>query len=130
MVYIYRYSNLPIVSFLFSDISAVLRNGFHTLMVCNTVLSYFLLVLLLFTGLGRSPGGGNGNPLQYSCLKNSMDRGAWWATVHGVSKMTEQRSAHTHYILIERRKGMLASAGALDYSVDPTLLSQKLGDEM
>ena len=35
---------------------------------------------------GRSPGGGNGNPLQYSCLENSMDRGAWWATVHGVTK--------------------------------------------
>ena len=37
-------------------------------------------------GSGRSPGGRNGNPLQYSCLENSMDRGAWWATVHGVSK--------------------------------------------
>ena len=37
-------------------------------------------------GLGRPPGGGNGNPLQYSCLENPMDRGAWWATVHGVSK--------------------------------------------
>jgi len=37
-------------------------------------------------GLGRSPGEANGNPLQYSCLENSMDRGAWWATVHGVSK--------------------------------------------
>ena len=35
-------------------------------------------------GLGRSPGGGNGNPLQSSCLKNPMDRGAWWATVHGI----------------------------------------------
>ena len=33
---------------------------------------------------GTSPGEGNGNPLQYSCLKHSMDRGAWWATVHGV----------------------------------------------
>ena len=37
-------------------------------------------------GSGRSPGEGNGNPLQYSCLKNSIDRGAWWATVHGVTK--------------------------------------------
>ena len=35
---------------------------------------------------GRSPGGGFGNPLQYSCLENPMDRGAWWATVHGVTK--------------------------------------------
>ena len=37
-------------------------------------------------GWGRSPGGGNGNPLQYSCLGNPMDRGAWWATVHGIAK--------------------------------------------
>ena len=37
-------------------------------------------------GLGRSPGEGNGNPLQYSCLGNPIDRGAWWATVHGVTK--------------------------------------------
>jgi len=35
-------------------------------------------------GSGRYPGEGNGNPLQYSCLENPMDRGAWWATVHGV----------------------------------------------
>ena len=37
-------------------------------------------------GLGRSPGEGNGNPLQYSCLENAVDGGAWWATVHGVAK--------------------------------------------
>ena len=37
-------------------------------------------------GLGRSPGMGNGYPLQYSCLENSMDRGTWWATVNGVTK--------------------------------------------
>ena len=37
-------------------------------------------------GWGRSPGGGNGNPLQYSCLDNPMDRGTWQATVHGVAK--------------------------------------------
>ena len=43
-------------------------------------------------GSGRSPGVGNGNPLQYSCLKNSMDRGAWWATVHGVAKSQAQLS--------------------------------------
>ena len=40
----------------------------------------------LVPGLGRSLGGGHGNPLQYSCLENPMDRGAWWATVHGVAK--------------------------------------------
>ena len=37
-------------------------------------------------GSGRSPGEGNGNPFQYSCLENPMDAGAWWATVHGVAK--------------------------------------------
>ena len=37
-------------------------------------------------GLGRSPGVGNGNPFQYSCLENSMESGAWWATIHGVIK--------------------------------------------
>ena len=40
----------------------------------------------LIPGLGRSPGAGHGNPLQYSCLENLMDRGAWWATVHRVAK--------------------------------------------
>ena len=41
----------------------------------------------LIPGSGRSPGEGKGNPLQYSCLGNSMDRGAWQATVHGVSEL-------------------------------------------
>ena len=41
----------------------------------------------LIPGSGRSPGGGQGNPLQYSCLENPMDRGAWWATVRGVAKI-------------------------------------------
>ena len=50
----------------------------------------------LIPGSGSSPGGGNGNPLQYSCLENSKDRGAWWATVHGVAKSRTQRSAHAH----------------------------------
>ena len=40
----------------------------------------------LIPGLERSPGEGNGNPLQYSCLENSTDRGAWRATVHGITK--------------------------------------------
>ena len=43
-------------------------------------------------GLGRSPGEGNGYPLQYSCLGNNMDRGAWWATVHGITKSRTQLS--------------------------------------
>ena len=40
----------------------------------------------LIPGLGRSPGRGNGSPLQYSCLENPMDREAWWATVHRLAK--------------------------------------------
>ena len=44
----------------------------------------------LIPGSGRSPGGGNGNPLQYSCLENSMDRGARWAIVHGMAKRLER----------------------------------------
>ena len=40
----------------------------------------------LIPGLGRYPGEGHGHPLQYSCLENPTDRGAWWATVHGVAK--------------------------------------------
>ena len=43
-------------------------------------------------GLGRSPGGGHGNPFQYSCLENPMDRAAWRATVHGVVKSQTQLS--------------------------------------
>ena len=46
-------------------------------------------------GWGRSPGGGNGNPLQYSCLGSPMDRGAWWAAVHGVAKSQTRLSSHT-----------------------------------
>ena len=52
----------------------------------------------LIPGLGRSPGGGNGNPLQYSCWDNPTDRGAWWATVHRVTKSwtrLKRLSAHT-----------------------------------
>ena len=44
----------------------------------------------LIHGLGRSPGEGNGNPLQYSCLENFMDRGALWAAVHGVAKESDK----------------------------------------
>ena len=44
-------------------------------------------------GLGRSPGVGNGNPLQYSCLENPMDRGAWQAAVHRVTKESDMTDA-------------------------------------
>ena len=50
----------------------------------------------LISGLGRSPGEGNGNPFQYSCLENSMDTGTWWATVPGVAKSQTQLRMHAH----------------------------------
>ena len=63
----------------------------------------------MIPGSGRSPGEGNGNPLQYSCLENPMDRGAWWATVHGVAKSRTRLSDFTllltqmtHQLLEER----------------------------
>ena len=53
----------------------------------------------LIPGLGRSCGGGHDNPLQYSCLENSMDRGAWWATVHRVTKNWTQLSDKAQHTL-------------------------------
>ena len=52
----------------------------------------------LIPGLGRSPGEGNGNPLQNPCLENLMDRGTWWIAVHGVAESgtTEQLTHTTH----------------------------------
>ena len=48
----------------------------------------------LIPGSGRSPGEGNGNPLQYSFLENSMDGGAWWATVHGAAESDTTKQLH------------------------------------
>ena len=71
---------------------------------CCIHLKAFLVVLVvknlpanagdtsLIPVLGRSPGEGNGNALQFSCLENPMDRGAWWATVHGSQKCWTQLS--------------------------------------
>ena len=58
----------------------------------------------LIPGLGRSPGGGNGNPPQYSCLENPMDRGAWWTTVKRVAKSQMQLSTQHKGINILRKK--------------------------
>ena len=53
----------------------------------------------LIPGSGRSPGGGHGNPLQYSCWENSMDRGAWWTMIHGdTTESTEHTRMCTHSI--------------------------------
>ena len=59
-----------------------------------------------------SPGEGNGNPLQYSCLENPMDRGAWQATVHGVAKesdMTGHTYTHTHTLVRRKEINKLGS---------------------
>ena len=50
----------------------------------------------LIPGLGRSPGEGNGNLLQYSCLGNPMDRGVWWATVHRVAESDKTYELHSN----------------------------------
>ena len=71
----------------------------------------------LIPGSGRSPGEGNGYPLQYSCLENSMERGAWQATVCGVAKSQTQRSTHacsistTGIIPRKPRSSVLAALG-------------------
>jgi len=58
-------------------------------------------------GVGRSPGEGNGNPLQCSCLENPMDRGAWWATVHGVTK-NWTRLSYQHTFKAPKWKSVLS----------------------
>ena len=52
-------------------------------------------------GCGRSPGGGHGNPPQYSCLENAMDRGAWRGTVHGVAKSWTRLGTHAKYSRVD-----------------------------
>ena len=59
-------------------------------------------------GLGRSPGGGHGNPVRYPSLENSKDRGAWQATVHGVAKSQTRLSTHEGHNLF-LMKSMVAS---------------------
>ena len=60
-------------------------------------------------GLGRFPGEGNSNPLQYSCLETSMDRGAWWATVHGVTRVGHNLLTKSHKVLQEKKKNICHS---------------------
>ena len=69
----------------------------------------------LISGSGRSPGGRQGNPVQYSCLENSMDRGAWWAIVHRVTKSQTwlkrlSMQAHTHWLLVLSCLGTFTSS--------------------
>ena len=61
----------------------------------------------LIPGSGRSPGGENGNPLQYSCLENPMDGGAWWATVHGIAESQTRLSNFTSVQFTSLHKSQL-----------------------
>ena len=81
----------------------------------------------LISGAGRSPGGGNGNPLQYSCLGNPMDRAAWWASVHGITESDTTDHAHTlcnvvaqggngDGDLMQEEPGYLCKAGQTQYT--------------
>ena len=73
-------------------------------------------------GLGRSPGEGNGNPLQYSCLENPMDRGAWQAAVHGVAKSWTRLSDFTirMYLEILFKMGEYISSLVLSFGASAT----------
>ena len=66
--------------------------------------------------LGRSPEEGNGYPLQYSCLVNSMDRGAWWATVHGVAKSRTRLSDFTslHFFTFCHKSAVICISEVID----------------
>ena len=64
----------------------------------------------LIPGSGRSPGEGNGHPLQYSCLENSMDGGAWWPTVQGVTKSQTQLSNFTLFENTVKNKNFMYSS--------------------
>ena len=83
----------------------------------------------LLPGLGRSPGKGNGNSLQYSYLRNPMDRWAWWTTVHGIAKeldTTEYTHTHTHththgcftnlYVFLQWNESVIRNSSFLDLS--------------
>ena len=91
-----------IVTFFFFPLSTMFSRFIHTVNFPSgsddKESAYNTGDLGLIPGLGRSPGGQHGNPLQYSCLETPMDRGAWWAIVHGVAKSRTQLSnqAHTH----------------------------------
>jgi len=65
-------------------------------------------------GSGRSPEGGHGNPLQYSCLENPTDRGTWWATVHGVTQSQTQLKQFSTALLSLRRYLYISSSAKID----------------
>ena len=78
-----------------------------------------------FPGSGRFLGEGNGNPLQYSCLGNTMDRGAWWATIHGVTKSRTRLS--TNVCKYCREKNMERKVGRQECG--DSVISGRVGEE-
>ena len=78
-------------------------------------------------GLRRSPGEGNGNPLQYSCLENSIDREAWRATVHGVAKSWTWLSTHDIKQVIEPFRAFFTCVVRPHQSLPPGLLWRSVG---
>ena len=78
-------------------------------------------------GWGRSPGGRNGNLLQYSCWENPTDRGVWWAAVYGITKGQTQLSTHTLLILIRHTNKLLTQVwGTRDMDIRSTLSEVKV----
>ena len=66
---------------------------------------------------GRSPGGGNGNPFQYSCLGNAVDRGAWGVTIHGVTKSQTRLRTHTLFLHNRECKKVKRERESVSHSV-------------
>ena len=72
----------------------------------------------LIAGSGRAPGEGNGNPLQYSCLENSIDRVAWHAIVHGVARESDTTQRLNKTKIISKQIPILESGSYVDYISD------------
>ena len=77
-------------------------------------------------GSGRAPGGGHGNPLQYSCQDNPMDRGPWWATAHGVAESDKTESEHIHCLFSVHLFGWGSYCNYRKQSMGPGLALQAL----
>ena len=97
-------------------IDTILKQGNLAFLVAQTVKN---LPAMQETWVGKIPGEGHGNPLQYSCLENPMDRGAWRATVHGVAKSRTQLRDLTHfYPVVTMKNPRLLGAGIMVNATD------------